>query len=503
VLPDESGGYIVDGFGGLHPFGIGTGAIPPAAVGAPFWLGQDYATGVVITADGKSGYVLDRTGALHGFKVGGAGLLPPAVGGLFSSSTPRVQGVSLIPGAAAGYTVDGFGGLHPFALPSGTPPPAAVNAASWPGWDIARDVGLTPPPDSLRAAIAIATTSGAAPLTVKADASGSTDPDSTPIASYTFDFGDGTIVGPQPKATASHVYAIAGTFGVSVTVTDTAGNVATARNPIPVSVDAPPAATLLVAPAWNIAPLAVAADAAGSTDTDPTPIASYAFDFGDGSTVGPQSGATAAHVYEAEGTYDVTVTVKDTANLTSTVTRSIDVAAPSPSDLSVFAGYYDTHHPNNPRPKPSPWEGSGNTLFVGQADGPSGGWDSSTVRIQNNTASPITVTVTVQIGKHTYDLWGAQTVAGGQNLVLAQMGYETFDGSDDNTAGCFSCDPALCTTSVSSTVPIINVTVAGVKNQYFDQGQILNTGGVDSAGCPYTGKRSDESEPWTAVPGPG
>jgi len=503
VLPDRSGGYIVDGFGGLHPFGIGTASPPPAAVGGPYWLGQDIASSVVLTAAGTGGYVLDRTGALHPFAVGPSGTTPGPVTGLFRSSNLRVWGVGLIPGSPAGYTLDGFGGLHPFALPGGTPPVAATGAAAWPAWDIARDVALTPPPDALRAAIAVSPTSGAAPLTVKADASGSTDQDATPIASYSFDFGDGTIVGPQSKATASHVYPIAGSFTVTVTVTDTAGHVAAVTNPAPVSVDAPPAATLLVAPEWSVAPLAVSADASGSTDTDPTPIASYRFDFGDGTVVGPQSGAKATHTYGAEGTYDVTVTVTDTAHLNSRVTRTIDVAAPSASSVSVFAGYYDTHHPNNPRPKPSPWAGSANTLFVGQADAGTGGWDSSAVRVQNNTAAPMTLTVTVQIGKHTYDIWGAQTLAAGQNLVLAQMGYETFDGSDTSTAGCYSCDPVLCTTSVSDTVPIINVTVGGVTTHYSDTGQVLNTGGVDSAGCPYTGKRSDESEPWSAVPGPG
>ena len=78
----------------------------------------------------------------------------------------------------------------------------------------------------------------------------------------------------------------------------------------------------------------------------------------------------------------LTGTVKDTAGNGSTTKRTIDVAAPAASDLSVYAGYYDTHHPNNPQPKPSPWEGSANTQFVGIADSASGGWDSSAVRVQ-------------------------------------------------------------------------------------------------------------------------
>src|SRR5207247_2051134 len=68
--------------------------------------------------------------------------------------------------------------------------------------------------------------SGTAPLAVTANASASSDPDGT-IASYRFDFGDGTVVGPQPGATATHTYA-AGTWTARVTVTDNGGAIATA-----------------------------------------------------------------------------------------------------------------------------------------------------------------------------------------------------------------------------------------------------------------------------------
>ena len=63
---------------------------------------------------------------------------------------------------------------------------------------------------------------------MSSDATASTDPDATPIASYTFEFGDGTVVGPQPGATATHTYATTGTYTISVTATDTAGLTSTA-----------------------------------------------------------------------------------------------------------------------------------------------------------------------------------------------------------------------------------------------------------------------------------
>src|SRR5262249_5716633 len=54
----------------------------------------------------------------------------------------------------------------------------------------------------------------------------------------------------------------------------------------------PPVARLTVTPSSGAAPLSVTANASASTDADGT-IASYRFDFGDGTVVGPQSGATA------------------------------------------------------------------------------------------------------------------------------------------------------------------------------------------------------------------
>jgi nitrous oxidase accessory protein NosD len=78
------------------------------------------------------------------------------------------------------------------------------------------------------AALGVTPSSGAAPLTVTANASGSTDPDGT-VASYSFSFGT-VPVGPQSSPTASHTFTSAGTFQVKVTVTDDKGatDVATA-----------------------------------------------------------------------------------------------------------------------------------------------------------------------------------------------------------------------------------------------------------------------------------
>src|SRR5207247_9649655 len=80
-------------------------------------------------------------------------------------------------------------------------------------------------------------------LTVRADGSTSTDPDYTPIASYRFDFGDGTtaVTTTAPTATAQHTYAAAGTYTETLIATDSGGNASpTASTSITVRAEHPP-----------------------------------------------------------------------------------------------------------------------------------------------------------------------------------------------------------------------------------------------------------------------
>jgi hypothetical protein len=175
--------------------------------------------------------------------------------------------------------------------------------------------------------------------------------------------------------------------------------------------------------------------------------------------------------------------------------------------IAVYGGYYDTHHPYLQQPKPSPWGGSPSVVFVGapdeRGDNP-GGWDTSAVRIANVSGRTLTITVTVKIGPKTFKLWGPRVVPAAHSLILAQTGYAKFDGSDTNSSGCYDCEPDLCMTTVSSAIPVINVTIEGTTTKYFDRARMLNARGVDSAGCPYPGthKRRDESHQWAAIARP-
>jgi parallel beta-helix repeat protein len=106
----------------------------------------------------------------------------------------------------------------------------------------------------------------------------------------------------------------------------------------------PPTAKLAVSPASGTAPLAVTADASGST-AGSSPISTYSFDFGDGTTGGPQSGATASHTYQSAGTYKVTVTVTDGNNMTSTASQT--VTATSASSKAKYVNQIATNTSTN------------------------------------------------------------------------------------------------------------------------------------------------------------
>ena len=137
------GGYVVDLFGGIHPFSIGLQHAKPApAVGGPYWAGWDIARGVAAKRNGTGGYVLDGFGGLHPFHTGANPQPASIIGGPYWLGWNIARGVALMPDGYRGYILDGFGGLHRFTTPGHPLPPAVTGNAYWPGWDIARGVGI-------------------------------------------------------------------------------------------------------------------------------------------------------------------------------------------------------------------------------------------------------------------------------------------------------------------------------------------------------------------------
>lgn len=168
---------------------------------------------------------------------------------------------------------------------------------------------------------AAAFTDTEAGLVLSVDGSTSTDADGT-IVSYAWDFGDGATATGK---TASHSYAAAGTYPVSLTVTDNGGahdtvtRSATVASPPPAN--QPPTASFTS----TSTDLTLTTDASASSDPDGT-VSAYAWDFGDGATA---AGAKATHTFAAAGTYTVTLTVTDNSGAVGSSTKATTVTGPA------------------------------------------------------------------------------------------------------------------------------------------------------------------------------
>ncbi len=94
--------------------------------------------------------------------------------------------------------------------------------------------------------------------------------------------------------------------------------------PTPTPVDYAPT-VILTASSPGGRPPSATVDASSSWDKDATGIVSYQFDWGDGQSSGPQASPSLTHVYPGYGTYSVTVTVVDSAGLSSSATVTVIV----------------------------------------------------------------------------------------------------------------------------------------------------------------------------------
>ncbi|WP_042428797.1 PKD domain-containing protein, partial [Streptacidiphilus anmyonensis] len=147
------------------------------------------------------------------------------------------------------------------------------------------------------------------------------------VASYTFDFGDGSEPVTTSSPTAQHTYTAAPQSGtpyvVKITATTTNGHTDTVIAYADVSAPGPLTPVLQVTPVSGTS-AEVIADS--STSTDPWPITSRVVDFGDGS--GPQDITTThaiRHDFPQPGYYTATLTEQDSAGRTATVSYRLAV----------------------------------------------------------------------------------------------------------------------------------------------------------------------------------
>ncbi len=141
-------------------------------------------------------------------------------------------------------------------------------------------------------------------------------------------FGDGT---SQPnRHVFTKTYAAAGTYDVSLTVTDALGQQDTETQAVTVGTPPPPNQPPVASFTFSCTNLSCSFNGSGSTDDNG--IVSYAWTFGDGSS---GSGVTASRTYAAAGTYDVALTVMDAQGESDALTQAVTVTEPPPNQPPV------------------------------------------------------------------------------------------------------------------------------------------------------------------------
>jgi uncharacterized repeat protein (TIGR01451 family) len=149
--------------------------------------------------------------------------------------------------------------------------------------------------------------------------------DGSVVAAWAWDFGDGqTAMG----ATASHVYATDGAFTVKLTVTDTCGYSDDFTSIVQIN---PPTLVAAFSQSTSLVEIGTTVYFTDTSTTDVPPIAAWAWDFGDGTPLVLTQHAS--HVFEAEDTFTVTLTITDTLGYSDDFASTVQV---EPSMRYIF-----------------------------------------------------------------------------------------------------------------------------------------------------------------------
>jgi PKD repeat protein len=151
------------------------------------------------------------------------------------------------------------------------------------------------------------------------------------VASFNWNFGDGSTATGQ---SATHAFASAGPFTVTLTIIDSSGGVASVPQTVTVGQGQLPTAVFVTSPSSPNVGDTIQFNASGSTAAAGHVITTFAWTFGDGATGG---GPITSHSYSQAQNYTVTLQVTDDVGRTSAlVSQVIDVATGKPTvDLQV------------------------------------------------------------------------------------------------------------------------------------------------------------------------
>jgi len=188
------------------------------------------------------------------------------------------------------------------------------------------DRGAVDLQDPYRLTATLSAFQGPAPLTETVTAT-EDNPWSTKIASYTFDFGDGSARVVSATPTVSHTYMSVGSYTAKITSTSASGATFVGSASLQVVKPAPLVPALSVQHVQGQSSLTVTGDGYGISDA--WSFTSYTVDFGDGTApvATNRYSAPAPHTYAQPGTYTAKLTVKDDGGNTATTTQQVNVGS--------------------------------------------------------------------------------------------------------------------------------------------------------------------------------
>jgi PKD repeat protein len=193
--------------------------------------------------------------------------------------------------------------------------------------------GVVIPADGLKAAFTFTPSAPSDHQVVLFDASTSTAPANNPIASYSWNFGDGSTGSGR---TATHSFNTPGTYAVTLSISDGFNRTATATQTVDVAGGTAPTASFLFSPSAPKVGENVNFNASASRPATGRTIRSYDWDFGDGEQKSTTTPIT-THDYQKAGDFTVTLVVTDDAGRVAVANTTVTIGSDAPTADFTFA----------------------------------------------------------------------------------------------------------------------------------------------------------------------
>lgn len=369
--------------------------------------------------------------------------------GTFGTTIFKPQPVLHTFNVAGTYTVT----LTVETEPVGSPPAPIITVTT---------VDITVRNQAPMATISVTPTNGPLPLAVVINVVASSG--NGAVTNVDVNPGDGTAITSMPGSGAvNHTYVGPGQFQVSVTVTDSVGEVATIQSPL-IDVNVGPAgsptAAFTATPSSGNGPLLVNFDGSGSFDTGTITLYEWDFEY-DGTTFtvdASGASATTTHTYNDGGLHIAALRVTDNSGL-----RSITALAITVNMLVTITVSSDTINPHIVVPPPP-----------GVAVAPT----TMTVDTTLSADTTVTVYITDRLGNIVRTLFNGPRTAGAFSDV--------WDGKDDNGFVQLDADYyAEILYELDGQMLLMPNAPSGGNFQHISSTQVLTNGGSGSNGAPF------------------